>query len=57
MNKSDKIFIAGTSTKSKKIRGMKMLTEKKHKEMIKASIMELMIENKEFFKEIYRYFP
>ena len=34
-----------------------MLTEKKHKEIIKASIMELMIENKEFFKEIYRYFP
>jgi len=32
---------------------MKMLTEKKHKEMIKASLMELMTENKEFFKEIF----
>ena len=30
-----------------------MLTEKKHKEMIKASLMELMTENKEFFKEIF----
>jgi len=32
---------------------MKMLTEKKQKEMIKASLMELMTENKEFFKEIF----
>ena len=32
---------------------MKMLTEKKHKELIKASLMELMTENKEFFREIF----
>jgi len=30
-----------------------MLTEKKHKELIKASLMELMTENKEFFREIF----
>lgn len=31
---------------------MQILTEKKHKEMIKASLVEIMTENKEFFKEI-----
>ena len=32
---------------------MQVLTEKKHKELIKASLLEIMNENKEFFKEIF----
>jgi Asp-tRNA(Asn)/Glu-tRNA(Gln) amidotransferase C subunit len=32
---------------------MQLLTEKKHKELIKASLLEIMTENKEFFKEIF----
>jgi len=32
---------------------MQMLTEKKHKELIKASLLEIMTENKDFFKEIF----
>jgi hypothetical protein len=34
-------------------RNMQLLTEKKHKELIKASLLEIMTENKEFFKEIF----
>jgi len=32
---------------------MQILTEKKHKELIKASLLEIMTENKDFFKEIF----
>ena len=31
---------------------MQIFTEEKHKELIKASLKEIMTENKEFFKEI-----
>jgi len=31
---------------------MKTLTEKKQKDMIKASLIEIMTENKDYFKEI-----
>lgn len=32
---------------------MQILSGKKHKELIKESLLELMVENKEFFKEIF----
>lgn len=32
---------------------MQTLTRKQNKELIKASLMELMTENKDFFKEIF----
>jgi predicted transposase YdaD len=32
---------------------MQILTDKKNKELIKASLMELMTENKDFFREIF----
>ena len=41
------------SVRQNKERAMQNLTDKEHKELIKASLIELMSENKFFFKEIF----